>query len=69
MARTTPINTNAIVGWVNISPRGLGVIVLVTIVQYEVRVDTVIVEGMTVGKIVQIVVLAVKVVQVAQLVV
>jgi len=69
MARTTPINTNAIVGWVSISLRKLGVIVLVTIVQYGVWVDTVIVERMTVGKVVQIVVLAVKVVQVVQLLV
>jgi len=69
MARIAPINATAIVDWVNISSRGLGVIVLVTVVQYDVRVDMVVAEGITVWRVVQIVVLAVKTVHVVQLLV
>jgi len=69
MARIAPINATAIVDWMNISSRGLGVIVLVTVVQYDVRVDMVVAEGITVWMVVQIVVLVVKTVHVVQLLV
>ena len=69
MARIAPINATAIVDWVNVSSRGLGVIVLVTVVQYEVRVDIVDTEEVTVWKVVEIVVLVVKTVHVVQVLV
>jgi len=69
MARIAPINATAIVDWMDISSRGLGVIVLVTVVQYDVRVDMVVAEGITVWMVVQIVVLVVKTVHVVQLLV
>ncbi len=63
----TPVIINARMNWIGAFSRKPGEIVLVTVVQYEVRVNMVVAEEVTVRSVVQIDVAVVRVVQVIQL--